>query len=279
MIRLKKKIDTGKAITYVFCIACFLVAIFPIYWMLVNSFKPSTEILKYPPSFIPKTWTIKNYVDVWNKASWGKFFFNSVFVTVTVVLGQMLFSSLAAYAFARLEFPGKNFIFIAFLSSMMIPSVIILIPQFVIMKTIGILNSYTALILPFLFGNAFSIFFLRQFFLTVPESISQAGEIDGCSQTRIFFQIFLPLSRHAILTLALLRAVHVWNDFLWPLIVINSERLRTVPLAISTVFYVDRGVNWAALMTASSIGLIPLGIVFILSKDYLMESIGMTAFK
>ena len=276
-MRYKKQL--GRALIYLFCIAGTFIALFPIYWMLINAFKPSTEILKYPPTFLPETWTFQNFVTVWQKAMWPQFFFNSIFVTLSVVFGCMLFSSMAAYAFARIEFPAKNLIFMLFLSSMMIPAVVILIPQFVIMKNFGMLNSYWALILPFFFGNAFSLFFMRNFFLSVPEPISQAAEIDGCGHLRIFAQIYLPLSKHALLTLGLLRAVQVWNDFMWPLIVVNSENLRTVPLAISTIFYTNRSVDWAGLMTASCIGLVPLLLLFLLAKDYLMESIGATGFK
>ncbi len=268
-----------KALIYLFCIVLMAFALFPIYWMLISSFKLSTDILKYPPAFIPKTWTLSNYVTVWNKAPWPRFFFNSIFVTLSVVFGCLLFSSMAAYAFAKTDFPGNNVLFMLFLSSMMIPSVVILIPQFVLMKSLRMLNSYPALILPFFFGNAFSIFFMRNFFMSVPMPITEAAEIDGCGQVRIFAQICIPMSRHALLTLGLLRAVQVWNDFMWPLIVTNSENLRTVPLAISTIFYTNRSVDWECLMTASCIGLIPLMMLFLLGKDYLLESIGASAFK
>ncbi len=274
---MKRKVS--KILIYLFCVIVAVIALFPIYWMLINSFKPSTDILKYPPTFIPKVWTLKNYATVWNQVNWLQFFFNSIVVTLCVVFGCMLFSSLAAYAFAKIDFPAKNAIFMLFLSSMMIPAVVILIPQFVIMRNLGMLNTRAAMILPFFFGNAFSVFFMRNFFMSIPTAIIEAAEIDGCSPIRIFSQICVPMSKHAMLTLGLLRAVQVWNDFMWPLIVINSENLRTVPLAISTIFYTNRSVDWGGLMTASCIGLLPLLILFVLTKDYLMESIGASAFK
>lgn len=279
MKRIGKKISPGTILTYVFCITGLLLAVFPILWTFLTALKPSTEMLTYPPKVFPSEFTLDNFIYALNRAPFGRFFFNSIFVTGMGVAGQIFFSALAAYAFARIRFPGRNFFFMAFLTSMMIPTIIVLIPQFIMMRTMSLIDTYAALILPYFFGNAFSVFFLRQFFLSVPDSIQEAAELDGCSQFRIFFQVFLPLSKNAILTIALVRAVAMWNDFLWPLVVTNREEMRTIPTAIAMLFFNYLNVDWPGLTAASMISLLPLLILFLFAKDYLMESITLTGFK
>lgn len=276
---LKRTRRAGELITYLFCITGLILSLFPLVWTLTTALKPSQEMFSYPPTFIPTTITLENFVYAWNRAPFARFFFNSIFITTVVVGGQIFFSAMAAYAFARIPFPGKNVLFLLFLSSMMIPTIIVLIPQFIMMRMLGMLDSYWALILPGFFGNAFSVFFLRQFFMSIPDSIQEAAEIDGCSHSRIFFQIFLPLSKHSIITIALVRTVATWNDFLWPLIVTNRQEMRTIPTAIATIFFNYMNIDWAGLTAASSIALIPLIILFLSTRDYLMESITLTGFK
>lgn len=266
-------------ITYVFCIAGFVIAVFPILWTLLTALKPSTEMLTYPPRVIPSKFTLDNFIYAWNRAPFARFFFNSILVTLVSVAGQIFFSSMAAYAFARIKFPGRNLLFMAFLTSMMIPTIIVLIPQFIMMRTFQLLDTYAALILPYFFGNAFSVFFIRQFFMAIPDSIQEAAEIDGCGQFRIFFQVFLPLCKSSIFTIALVRAVASWNDFLWPLVVTNREEMRTIPTAIAMLFFNYLNVDWPGLTAASMISILPLLLLFLFARDYLMESIALTGFK
>ncbi len=275
----KKKKKTANIITYIFCIAGLIIAVFPIFWTLLTALKPSTEMLTYPPKVIPSSFTLDNFIYAWNRAPFGKFFFNSIFVTVISVAGQIFFSSLAAYAFARLKFPGRDLFFMLFLASMMVPTIIVLIPQFIMMRTFHLIDTYAALILPYFFGNAFSVFFIRQFFMAIPDSIQEAAEIDGCGQFRIFFRVFLPLCRSSIFTIALVRIVAMWNDFLWPLVVTNREEMRTVPTAIAMLFFNYLNVDWPGLTAASMIAIIPLLLLFLFARDYLMESIALTGFK
>lgn len=275
----KKKKKTADIITYIFCIAGLIIAVFPIFWTLLTALKPSTEMLTYPPKVIPSSFTLDNFIYAWNRAPFGKFFFNSIFVTVISVAGQIFFSSLAAYAFARLKFPGRDLFFMLFLASMMVPTIIVLIPQFIMMRTFHLIDTYAALILPYFFGNAFSVFFIRQFFMAIPDSIQEAAEIDGCGQFRIFFRVFLPLCRSSIFTIALVRIVAMWNDFLWPLVVTNREEMRTVPTAIAMLFFNYLNVDWPGLTAASMIAIIPLLLLFLFARDYLMESIALTGFK
>ncbi len=269
----------GKTVLYVFCIVGAIFALFPILWTFLTSLKPSQEMLSFPPEVIPSTFTLDNFVYALNRAPFEVFFFNSIFVTVMSVVGQVFFSALAAYAFARIQFPGKNVLFMMFLASMMVPTIIVLVPQFIMMRMMDFIDTYVALILPYFFGNAFTVFFLKQFFDSVPDSIQEAAEIDGCNQFRIFFQLFLPLSKNALLTIGLVRMVATWNDFLWPLVVTNREAMRTIPTAIAMLFFNYLNVDWPGLTAASIISIVPLLIVFIAARDYLMESITLTGFK
>jgi multiple sugar transport system permease protein len=223
--------------------------------------------------------TFENFIKAWNKAPFAIFFLNSFFVTISVVTGQLFFSSMAAFAFSRIKFPGRTIFFFCFLSSMMVPSIVIMIPQFITMRILRLVDTYWALILPGFLGTAFCVFFMRQFFMTIPDSLQEAAEIDGCGYTRMFLTIFLPMCVHALVTLGLIRMVAVWNDFLWPLIVTNKDALRTVPLAIATVFFSYRSVDWAGLMSASTIALVPVIALFIVTRDYIIESITLTGFK
>ncbi|MDR1176406.1 MAG: carbohydrate ABC transporter permease [Treponema sp.] len=268
-----------KTITYVFCALGVFCAVFPLVWTLLTAFKPSTEMFSYPPSLLPKHVTVKNFIDAWNKAPFGRFFLNSFFVTAIVVSGQLFFSSMAAFAFARIKFHGRTFFFFCFLSSMMVPGIVIMIPQFITFRILRLLDTYWALILPGFFGSAFCVFFMRQFFMSMPDSLQEAAEIDGCGYGRMFLRIFLPMVTHALITLGLIRIVGVWNDFLWPLISTNREVLRTVPVAIATVFFSYRNIDWAGLTAASSIALLPLVILFLCTRDYIIESIALTGFK
>jgi multiple sugar transport system permease protein len=268
-----------KAITYVFCVLGVFCAVFPLVWTLLTAFKPSTEMFAYPPSLLPKHVTVKNFIDAWNKAPFGRFFLNSFFVTTIVVAGQLFFSSMAAFAFARIKFPFRTFFFFCFLSSMMVPGIVIMIPQFITFRILRLLDTYWALILPGFFGTAFCVFFMRQFFMAMPDSLQEAAEIDGCGYGKMFIMIFLPMVTHALITLGLIRIVGVWNDFLWPLISTNREVLRTVPVAIATVFFNYRNIDWAGLTAASSIALVPLVILFLCTRDYIIESIALTGFK
>lgn len=276
---IKRNKSVVHGITYAFCILGLILSIFPLVWTLASALKAPQEMFAYPPTLIPRQPTMQNFVEAWNKAPFGRFFFNSIFVTATVVFGQVFFSAMAAFGFARIKFPGSNFCFFCFLSSMMIPVIVVMIPQFIIMRMFSLIDTYWGLILPNFFGTAFSVFFLRQFFMALPDSLQEAAEIDGCGYPRMFFSIFVPLCKHSIITLALIRAVAVWNDFLWPVIITNREVMRTVPMAIATVFFNYRNIDWSGLTAASCIALIPLIILFLSARDYIIESIALTGFK
>lgn len=276
---LQRSTVISKSITYLFCCIGVICAVFPLVWMVFTALKPPKEVLSLPVKIIPSHFTFENFFVAWKKAPFGRYFGNSIFITASIVAGQLFFSSMAAFAFARIKFPGRTFFFFCFLSSMMVPGIVLMIPQFITMRLLRMLDTYYALILPGFLGSAFCIFFMRQFFLTIPDSLQEAAEIDGCSYIRIFLQIFMPMSVHAIITLGLIRIVGSWNDFLWPLIVTSRDQLRTVPLGISSTFFSFGGVDYAGLMAAATIALLPVIILFIVARDYIIESISLTGFK
>ena len=266
-----------KSITYIFCIIGFILSVGPLVWTISTSLKPVNEIFSYPPTLIPSQLQFDNYITAWNSAPFARFFLNTIFVSVVSVAGQVGFSALAAYAFARIRFPGREIIFLSFICSMMIPIVIVLIPQFLIMRSLNWLDTFYAI--TGFFGNAFAIFFMRQFFITVPDSMEESAQIDGCGRFGIFMKIFIPISKHALITLTLIQFVRAWNNFFWPLIVTNRESMKVLPVAISTTFFNYVSVDWSGLTAASTMALMPIVLLFFFSKDYLIESISLTGFK
>ena len=251
--------------------------IFPFLWMLSTSLKePSqnfTSTLQLWPT--PIMWS--NYIEAWHAIPFGKFYLNSIFVAVAVTFGQILTSSMAAYAFARLKFPGRDKLFFAYLATMMIPGMVTLIPVFILLKMFGWLDTYKALILPGIF-SAYGTFMLRQFFMTLPTDLEDAARIDGCSSWRIYWQIILPLSKPAIATLATFTFLGNWQSFFWPLIVTSSEHMKTLPIGLS-YFQDIYSTNWTLLMAASVIVLAPALIVFILNQRFITQGIALTGLK
>lgn len=275
------KLNIPKAATaYVVLVLGGLISLLPFAWMLSTSLKDQSEIFAFPPIWIPSTFQWSNYIDAWNAGglNFGLMFMNTALVVVPVTMFTVLSSSLAAYAFVRIPFFGRDAIFLMFLASLMIPVAPTLIPQFILFRELGWLDSLKPLIVPGLFGNAFAIFLLRQFFLTVPGELEQAAMIDGASRFRVWWQIYLPLSIPAITTLAIFTFQGVYNDFLGPLIYINSSDKFTVQLGLAAF----RGVyqtRYDLLMAASVFTLIPIIVVFLFGQRYFIESANLSGLK
>jgi len=219
----------------------------------------------------------KNYYDAWKAVPFPRFYLNSIFVAFCVTFGQLLTCSLAAYAFARLEFPGRDKIFFAYLATMMIPGQVTMIPVFILLKKMNWIDTYQALILPGLF-SAYGTFLLRQFFLTIPKDLEDAAVIDGCSKLRIWWTIIIPLSKAAIATLATFTFMGSWNDFMWPLIVTNSMHMKTLPIGLAS-FQGLYTTNWTLLMAASMIVLIPVIVIYIFNQRFFTEGIVLSGLK
>ena len=254
------------------------VSIFPFYWMIVTSFKSNSEAIAQPPTFIPREWIFENYTLAWLAAPFGRYYVNTLVVTAGWVVGVVVVSALAAYAFARMEFAGKDILFAALLATMMIPSDVTLIPNFIIVtKWLGWYNTFQAQIVPSI-GSVFAIFLLRQFFMTVPKELEEASHIDGCSRLRFLWAILLPLSVPALITVALMNFLAAWNAFLWPLLVTSSPEMRPIQLGL-IVFQTEAGGRYAELMAASTMVILPTVAVFLVAQKYFVEGIARTGLK
>nr|WP_270172466.1 carbohydrate ABC transporter permease [Paenibacillus sp. SYP-B4298] len=252
----------------------------PFLWMLSTSFKEPQSIFTYPPQFIPETFRLQNYVEVFERIPFHRFYFNSVYIALIVVLGTVFFASLAGYAFAKIPFTGRNAVFLVLLSAMMIPHEVTAIPMFLFMRELGWIDTHLPLILLPIFGagGVFGIFVMRQFFISVPTELEEAAMIDGCSRFRIYAQIMLPIAKPGLATLTIFTFVTVWNEFFDPLIFINTRELMTLPLGLS-LFTDEVGTAWHHLMAATVMATVPLLIVFFLAQKRFIEGVAMTGLK
>lgn len=257
--------------------AAFIVFL-PYVWMILSAFKTPEEIFRYPPQWLPAEWRWQNFVEAWGKAPFGRFFINSIIVSASVVIIQVTTSTLAAYAFAFFKFPGKNILFILYLSIMMVPTQVTLIPNFVTLKNLNLLNTFGALIVPFL-ASGFGTFLIRQQFLTIPTDLIDAAHIDGASTPRILWSVLIPLSRPAIATFALLSAMWHWNDFFWPLIVTSSTEMRTMPLGLAVFTQGEAGTEWHLLMAAAIFTALPIIILFLIAQKQFVQGIANAGLK
>jgi len=269
---------SAKAILFHLAIyAVALATLAPFIWMVLTSCKDLGEILLYPPKWLPSKLKFDNYVNAFAAAPFGRFYLNSIFVAVTVTFGQLLTCSMAAFAFARLQFRGREALFLLFLGTMMIPGQVTMIPSFMMLYWLGWIDTYYALIVPGL-ASAFGTFLLRQFFLTIPRELEDAAYIDGCSHAGVLWRVILPLSKPALATLAVFTFMGVFNDFLWALIVTNSEEMRTVQLGLA-VFRDRYTTEWDKLMAASVTATIPILLIFFFAQKYFIQGITLSGLK
>ncbi len=269
----------GRLLLHALLILLSITCLLPLVWMISTSFKEQFQVFTYPPQWLPDPWTLKGYQRLFSMSPIGNWLFNSVFVAVTITGCQLVFSSLAAYAFARVRFPGRDVIFMAYLATMMIPGQVTLIPGYILIKYLGWIDSYYALTIPFLFGSAFGTFLLRQFFQTIPTELEDAARIDGAGYFDTYFRIIMPLAKPALATLGVFVFLHFWNDFLWPLIVINTNELRTLPVGLAVVSRSMFGTDWPALMGGACISLVPILIIFFFAQRYFVQGITLTGLK
>ncbi|MDD5495884.1 MAG: carbohydrate ABC transporter permease [Candidatus Omnitrophica bacterium] len=266
-----------KSVIYAFLFLGAVSVAVPYVWMFVTSIKPIAEIQSYPPSFVVKDPTLLSYKDLFRLIPMWRYMWNSIFVAGTVTLGNLFFCSLAGYAFAKHRFWGRDKIFFVLLGSLMIPWQVNLISGFILMIKLGWLNSYNALIVPQLAG-VFGVFLCRQFIMSIPDDLVDAAKIDGCSEFTIYRLVILPLIKPVIATLAIFTFLQQWNSFIWPLIVINSSKMRTLPLALS-VLNGQFGTRFAMVMAGAVVATTPMLIVFLAFQRYFMEGIAMTGLK
>ncbi len=268
---------TYRFLLYLLLLVSCAIMLLPFFWMVTTSFKEESEVLRMPPQWFPKDWLWRNYIKAWNVAPFGRYFFNSFFMAITTTIGEVITTILAAYAFAKMRFFGKNVLFAILLATLMIPGQMLLIPNYVTITRLGWFDRYEALIIPWL-ASVFGIFLLRQFFRSIPDELQDAARIDGCSRLRFLWQIVVPLSKPAIMTVALLKFLGSWNAFLWVLIMTNSDKMRTVPVGL-TLFSSEVGTAYEQLMAASVLAIIPVLILFFFTQKQFIQGVARTGIK
>ncbi|GAH54781.1 unnamed protein product, partial [marine sediment metagenome] len=250
----------------------------PFLWMLSTSLKPSNQIFIFPPKWIPHPFKWSNYPEGWTILPFTTFLKNTTIITGLSVLGNLISCSLVAFAFARLRCHTRNFLFMLMLSTMMIPYQVIIIPQFIIFKTLNWIDTFKPLIVPAWLGYPFFIFLLRQFFMTIPFELDDAAKIDGCSALRIYWSIMLPLSKPALAAVAIFSFVGNWNNFMGPLIYLSSAEKYTLALGLQ-LFQGQYMIEMGLLMAASVLVLLPIIIVFFFAQKYFIQGITLTGLK
>ncbi len=273
----KALIVLRDAILYAILIGLAVTMLFPYYWMVVSSVKGPRGFTADPYSLWPKTFSLESLRYVWSEGRIGIYVRNSFYYASIVLVVQTLINSLAAYAFARVDFPGRDVLFLAVLATMMLPYSVLLIPTYLIVWRIGLANTVLGVILPG-FASAYGIFMLRQFFLNIPFELEDAARIDGCSRLRIYFQIILPLAQPALITLGLFTFIGQWSDFTWPLVVLSDYKKYPITVGLS-LFRDEQFVYYDRTFAASMYATFPLIILFLLGQRYIIGGISLTGLK
>lgn len=258
------------------CLISFIMLV-PFLWMLSSSFKFDREIFSYPIQWIPETFRFSNYVEVWSRLPFLTYYFNTFKIAALSTLGRLTLSSMAAYSFAKLNYPGRDKLFLCYLATMMIPWHATMIPQFLVNRTLGLYGTHAVLILMAMF-NAFGVFLLRQFMMGIPDELCQAARIDGCSELRIYANIILPLSKPGLATLTVMTFTSVWNDYLAPMIYLDKQDMRTIQIGL-TAFKSTYNTEYGLLMAGTVCSLLPIVIIYIFAQRYLVEGMSFTGVK
>lgn len=267
--------QTKKIVSYLLMTAIGLVLITPLLWMVFTSLKPMEEIVRYPPTFFPEKIVWQNYLDTITAFPFWRYARNTLLITVLVVFGNVLSNSFIAYGFAKLDFPGKKLMFALVLSTMMIPVFVTMIPQYVLFSKIGWVGTYLPLIVPSFFGNAFNIFLMRQFYLSINDELIEAAEIDGANHFYIWSRLMLPLTKPALITIAINSFNAAWNDFLGPLLYIQDQEKYTLQIGLQ-VFQNQATTQWNYLMAGATLVLIPTILLFFFAQRYFIEGMDLT---
>lgn len=252
-----------------------VIMVFPFLWMLLTSFKTGTDIYRF--SLIPRPFVIENYTTVLGKTDFGRWFGNSLYIAVVTTLSVLVFDSLTGYTICKLRFPGKNLIFVLILSTLMVPTEMLIIPWYLMSNSLHWMNTYWSIMFPGLI-SAFGIFMMRQFFEGVPNDLIEAAYIDGLNELGIYLRIALPLVKPALSALAIFTFLGNWNAFLWPVIIISKYSLYTLPVGLS-LFSTDAGAKWELIMTGASLATLPVLAVFLVFQRQIIEGIHLSGMK
>lgn len=275
-------LTTGRAIRgtvlHIVLVIGAIVMVGPFLWMALSGLKSSSDIFRVPPTFFPSQWEWGNIKSSFTQLPFGRAYFNSFYISVLVVGGQLITCSMAAYAFAKINFPFRNTIFIVFLATMMVPAQVTIVPLYLIMKWLGWIDTHLSLIIPGALFNAFGVFLLRQFFMGLPNELFEAAIIDGAGVWKVYWSIMLPLVRPALSALGIVSFMGSWNNFFYPLIFLNSTNNFTVPILLN-MFKGLYSVDWPDMMAASTIAVFPVLIAYLIGQRYIIEGITLTGIK
>ncbi|WP_129662672.1 carbohydrate ABC transporter permease [Phytoactinopolyspora endophytica] len=274
----KRRPAPGRTLTYVVLTIAVVATFTPFAWMVVGSVKTQSELLQRPPTWWPESPTLDNFAAWFGDLQIERFFINSAVVAVFTVLGNLLFCSMVGYALAKIEFAGKRVLFVLVMVTLMVPGVVTFVPLFVVVSKLGLVSTYPALILPFL-ASPLGVFLMRQFIMGIPDSLIEAARIDGAGEVRIFAGIVMPLCGAPLATLAILTFLSSWNNFLWPLVVAQSEDMYTLPVALSLYSTGQNATNYGVLLAGSVLVITPVLVLFVALQRYFTQGIAMTGIK
>lgn len=278
--RNRKRIrNTGIALLKNIVLMCAaLTTIIPFYWMVTTALKLPDDILKMPPDLVPSSITFNHFKDVFSRSTMLPGLFNSSYIAIVSTVGTLFTASLAAFAFAKLKFKGRDKWFGVFVSTMMIPGSVTMIPVYMVFSRIGWVDTHLPLIVPGMLLNAYGVFMIKQFMQTIPDSYIEAAKIDGCHYFKIFYKLMLPLSKPALITLGLFCFIGNWNNYMGALIYLQDERLFTIPLIIST-FKDVYGVEWGLIMAATTVSIIPIAVLYFSAQKFFIQGVALTGLK
>jgi multiple sugar transport system permease protein len=272
-----RKITPGQTFTFITMFLLMVIVLFPFLWLIISTFKVDQEIVKYPPTLFASQYTFSSYVKVWESIPLLDFLKNTIIFAGSVTIISVLFDSMAGYAFARFNFKGKKSLFTFILVTMMIPFQILMIPLFIEVYRMGLLNTLGGLILPRM-ADAFGIFLMRSSFVSLPKELEEAARVEGLNEFHIFFRIMLPLNKPALITLAIINLMGNWNDLLYPLMLTSSTKMRTISAGLA-LFVGQRTLEYGPTLAAAAISLLPLVLVYIFAQKYFVQGIATTGLK
>ena len=267
-----------RSLLYFLLISVGVTMLLPLLWMISTSLKQPGEVFLLPPKWLPDPPQWGNYAKLFEVLPFGRFLFNSLKISTLATLGALLSCSMAAFAFARMRFPGRNFLFAIILATLMIPYHVTLIPLFALYKNLNWLSTHLPLIVPYFFGTGFGIFLIRQFFLTIPQELMEAARIDGCSFIQIYYKIFLPLAKPALATLGIFTFLGSWNNLIGPLIVMNEVSTMTLTLGLTLLTTQSNG-RWELIQAGAVISVIPMILIFLVGQEHFIQGIARTGLK
>nr|WP_183192336.1 carbohydrate ABC transporter permease [Brevibacillus fluminis] len=260
-----------KTVEWIGLVIVGLVFVFPFLWMASTAFKTMPEVHQFPPNLLPTSWQWVNFADAWNSGPFLTYIINSMIVAFGILALQFLIGVPAAYAFARYQFPGRNLLFALTLIVLMVPSQVVFLPIYIELSNWGLVNTLWALILPSA-ASAFGIFLLRQAFMQVPDEVIEAARLDDASEWKIMWTIMVPMAKPVLVTFGLFSFIYHWNDYFWPLIMTNSDEVRTLPIGISNLHMSDGGTLWNVMMAGNLILVLPILIVFFLAQRQIIQA-------